>query len=302
MLRQGANDVRIVGRLNEIDLKEYDSKKDNRHYISGRVNFLVEQTVSGQNELEVIPVRVFAFEKTNAGNPNPAYENAYEIMTKGTSVAATGDAHQADTYEVTSARLQENSFISREDTIVSYPEINGSFFRKLRATDKPEGSSFEAEIVIANMSDEIVDEMPTGRLLIDGLIIQYNGKPDKIRFVVENKNAIDYISQNWQVEDTVRISGKIRYHAQTVEVQSSAASGFGEAPVRERTRTVREFVIDEGSPAYDEERKYDCEEVATALADYKRETETRLREQQKARNAGNGMSASRPTNRLNRGF
>ena len=301
MLRQGANDVRIVGRLNEIDLKENDSRKDNRHYISGRVNFLVEHTVSGQSELEIIPVRVFAFEKTNAGNPNPAYENAYEIMTKGTSVAATGDATKADTYEVTSARLQENSFISREDTIVSYPEINGSFFRKMRPGDKPESATFEAEIVIANMTDEIIDEMPTGRLVIDGLVIQYNGKPDKIRFIVENKNAIDYISQNWQIEDTVRISGKIRFHAETVEVQSAATSGFGEAPVRERTRTVREFVIDEGSPAYDEERKYDCEEVANALAEKKRETETRLREQQKNSNSG-GVTTSRPSNRLNRGF
>ena len=282
MLKQAFNQIHIVGRLNEIDLKEKDSQKDNRHFISGKVNFLVEQNVGGQMETEVIPVSVFAFEKTNAGKPNPAYKNAHDLMTTGTSVAATGDATKADVYELSGGRISENNFLAQDGTMTSYPVINGSFFTKR----KP------------NEIDEEKNDTPTGRLIIDGLVIQYNGLPDKVRYIVENKEAISYITQNWNHEDTVKVIGKIRYCAETQEIQSSDDVGFGEAPVRTRIKTIKEFIVTSGTPAYDEDRKYDCEEVANALSDRKHSVEARLKDQQQSRTPSNAAS----NNRLNRGF
>lgn len=298
MLKQAFNQIHIVGRLNEIDLKEKDSQKDNRHFISGKVNFLVEQNVGGQMETEVIPVSVFAFEKTNAGKPNPAYKNAHDLMTTGTSVAATGDATKADVYELSGGRISENNFLAQDGTITSYPVINGSFFTKRKPNEIDEEATFEQEIVIAQMFDEEKNDTPTGRLIIDGLVIQYNGLPDKVRYIVENKEAISYITQNWNHEDTVKVIGKIRYCAETQEIQSSDDVGFGEAPVRTRIKTIKEFIVTSGTPAYDEDRKYDCEEVANALSDRKHSVEARLKDQQQSRTPSNAAS----NNRLNRGF
>lgn len=298
MLKQAFNQIHIVGRLNEIDLKEKDSQKDNRHFISGKVNFLVEQNVGGQMETEVIPVSVFAFEKTNTGKPNPAYKNAHDLMTTGTSVAATGDATKADVYELSGGRISENNFLAQDGTMTSYPVINGSFFTKRKPNEIDEEATFEQEIVIAQMFDEEKNDTPTGRLIIDGLVIQYNGLPDKVRYIVENKEAISYITQNWNNEDTVKVIGKIRYCAETQEIQSSDDVGFGEAPVRTRIKTIKEFIVTSGTPAYDEDRKYDCEEVANALSDRKHSVEARLKDQQQNRTPSNAAS----NNRLSRGF
>ena len=303
MLKQSYNDIRILGKLNDIDLTERDSAKDGRHYISGKISFLVEQKVSGMMEQEIIPVQIFAFEKTNAGNANPAYQNAYDLMTKGTSIAAVGEIDKADIYELNSGRIRENIFQSRDGTIVSYTQIDGSFFTKRKPGEFEDEASFEQEIIIANMIEEEVDETPTGRLLIDGLVIQYNGLPDKVRYVVENKEAIAYITQNWEVEDTVKVSGKIRFCAQTMESQSNEEVGFGEAPTHTRVRTIREFVITSGTPPYDEDRKYDCEEVTEALARKKHESEERLKQQQQAKTRTSSLGGTTTSsNRLNRGF
>ena len=241
---------------------------------------------------------VFAFEKTNAGKPNPAYKNAHDLMTTGTSVAATGDATKADVYELSGGRISENNFLAQDGTMTSYPVINGSFFTKRKPNEIDEEATFEQEIVIAQMFDEEKNDTPTGRLIIDGLVIQYNGLPDKVRYIVENKEAISYITQNWNHEDTVKVIGKIRYCAETQEIQSSDDVGFGEAPVRTRIKTIKEFIVTSGTPAYDEDRKYDCEEVANALSDRKHSVEARLKDQQQSRTPSNAAS----NNRLSRGF
>lgn len=295
MLKQAYNNVHILGRLNEINLQEHDSSKDGRHYISGDVTFLVNQMVSDIEETEVIPVRVFAFEKTNAGKPNPAYQNAKDLMTKGISVAATGDPTKADSYEC-NCRLQENNFLGRDGTIVSITVINGSFFSKRSGVAaEEEDASFEQEIVIANVADEVKNEETTGRMLIDGLVIQYNGTPDKIRYIVENPQAVSYIEQNWEPENTVKLSGKIRYGSETVEVTSADVTAFGEAPTKVRTRNIHEFVVTAGSAPYDEDSAYNIDEVAPALNEKKRVTEERLKNTQTAAPKANA-------NRLSRGF
>lgn len=277
MLKESVNSAHIVGKLNEIALTERDSAKDGRHYISGHVDILVDQVVSGSMEHSVIPVEVFCFEKTNKGADNPVYQNVHDLMTHGNSIAAVG-FDKADIYEayIRSGAIRENNFIGRDGTMVSTNRINGSFFTKRRQGETETEATFETEIVIAQIRDEVRGDAPTGRLLVDGLTVQYNGLPDRITYIVENKEAVDYISQNWQPEDTVMVNGKIRYAAQTQEIQSDIDVGFGEAPIRTRTRTVKEFVITSGTPPYDEDRKIDCEELDAALQQRKRATEDRL--------------------------
>ena len=53
-MRQCLNQVFIGGLLDEIDLEERN--KDGRDYISGKVTFLVRQTITGVPEENYIPV------------------------------------------------------------------------------------------------------------------------------------------------------------------------------------------------------------------------------------------------------
>ena len=302
MLRQAFNNVHIIGRLNEINLTERDSAKDNRHYVSGEVTFLVDQAIGGIDETEVIPVRVFAFEKKSNGDSNPSFTNIKDLMTHGISVAATGDATKADVYEC-NCRVQENNFLGRDGVMVSSNQISSGFFTKRSTTAVEEEATFEQEVVIAQVFDETRNDEPTGRLVIDGLVVQWNGAPDKIRYVVESPDAISYIEQNWEAENTVKLSGKIRYGSEKVELEIADSTAFGEAPTRVRTHTIHDFVVTAGSSPYDEDMAYNCEEVATALAERKANTERRLKEQKSSDNSGASATPATPkASRLSRGF
>ena len=61
MLKQSKNEVVIEGILNEVDLEVRKDKND-RTYISGKVFFLVQQTINGVEDIDIIPVNVFAYE------------------------------------------------------------------------------------------------------------------------------------------------------------------------------------------------------------------------------------------------
>lgn len=305
MLRQSLNEVKIVGRLNEIDLREgvaSQGKNAGRKYISGRVNVLVEQSISGSPEQEVIPVNVFAFETTNAGTPNPAYQNISDVLHNGTSIAATGDATKADVYEVTRGSLREHTYQNRSGQTVDFTEVQSNFFMR-RVAPQIEEATFDEEIVIAQMSDEVRDDEPTGRLLIDGLVVQWGGRPDKIQFVVENPDAINWITQNWQADDTVRLSGKIRFGTESISVETESEVGFGEPLPQVRRRFVREFVVTAGYPPYDEDRRYDIDEIVAARAQKKAADEEAARAQAARQNTRSSVSATpNVPRRSTRGF
>ena len=110
-----------------------------------------------------------------------------------------------------------------------------------------------------------------------------------------DSKAVSYIEQNWEPENTVKLSGKIRYGSETVEVTSADVTAFGEAPTKVRTRNIHEFVVTAGSAPYDEDSAYNIDEVAPALNEKKRVTEERLKNTQTAAPKANA-------NRLSRGF
>ena len=264
MLRQSLNQVVIKGKLEEIDL-ENKTDKNGREYIRGVVTLLVNQTVEGIGEQEHIQVNVFSYKITNKGTENPAYKSAFDLMKNGVSIAAAGSEEGADSYTVTGASLATNTFENKDKKDITYTFIRGSFFNKnTKVTD--DEASFEQEIIVASIEDEVVNDTPTGRLILQGICIGYNEVPDKFVYVVENPNAINYIRTNYQEEDTVKISGVIRMTSVTEEAESEEEVGFGTPKQKTYDRTIKEFIITAGSPGrLPEEKSYDIDEVRAAI-------------------------------------
>ena len=263
-MRQAINNVNIEGILNEVDLA-VKVDKDNREFISGKVIFIVNQTCSGKPETEEVAVNVFAYKLTKAGKNNPAYESALTLLNTGVSVAACGSEDLADRYRVSGANLSTNEFTAQDGRHVVYPTIRASFFNKVTKDFVP-AATFEQEIVISSIMDEIVNDMPTGRLNIQGVIVGFNDRVDTITYTVEDENAINHIRSYWSADTTVKVWGKIRSTVQTVTRSSTEEVGFGEAPTRTYQKTTREFVITSGSPnAYDDSIAYNIDEVRAAL-------------------------------------
>lgn len=279
MLRQSKNTVTIEGILNEVDL-EIKRDKNDKTYISGKVFFLVQQTINGIEDLDIIPVNVFAYELTKKGELNPAFRSAKDLLENYQSIASLGGTQEAietaDRYIVSGASLATNQFSAKDGREVVYPIVRGSFFQKVgvNKTIHPE-ASFTQEILIKKIEPEIKDDVETGRLLVDGVIIQYGEVPDILTYIVANREAVDYVQNNWQPEDTVKISGRIRWTTAEDTIEDDTEVGFGTPEKRIVQKTVREFVITSGSGAYPEESAYNVEEVVAALQKKKNDYESR---------------------------
>lgn len=261
MLKQATNEVKIEGILSEVNIHEDVSKKTNKAYIGGEV---IVRVPLDDTTLEV-PIRVYANQLTNAGQPNPAYDNIKKILDMKSIAACDGDVSQADLIQFTRATIRANDFYGRGGNFVSYPTVNGSFSRKVNPSDFHPCATFDNIIVVGNMKEEEdANGDLTGRLVITGILPQYGGKVDKIEYVVENPNAIKHISSHWQKGDTVRVCGNVNFTY--TQVSEIVEMGFGEPEVKMHTKQVHDLVITKGSGnGFDADSAYDVDEIAQAL-------------------------------------
>jgi len=255
------NKVNIVGLLSENNIEQRE--KDGRKYVTGNIKIQITPD-------NIIPINVFSFENTKAGTKNPSYTQIMSLYDKGVSLAACGgDVTKASKVRANTCRFEENMFASRfNGNIVSSTRITGSFF-SLGASEDPK-ATFNCGILIKSIKDEVDSEgEETGRLLIEGVLEQYN-RWDVMTFVAESKQAVDYIHSNWEKGDTVSVSGKIVGKTITQTVTSGDEGGFGEPEEETRTYHRIEYVITSGSEPKEDEFAYDKEKVKEVLADRER--------------------------------
>lgn len=254
------NKVNIVGLLSENNVEQRE--KDGRKYVTGNIKIRVGDTD--------VPVNVFAFEDTKAGTKNPAYTQIMSVYDKGISLAACGgDVTKATKIRAGSCRFEENMFASRfNGNIISSTRITGSFFT-LGVNEEPK-ANFSCGICIKSIKDEVnSDGDETGRLLIEGIIEQYN-RWDIVNFIAESQQAVDYIRNNWEVKDCVSISGHIVGKTITNTISKENEGGFGEPEEETRTYYRIEYIITSGSEPKDEAFSYAPESVKEGLADRER--------------------------------
>ena len=269
--KQATNEVIIEGVLQEVDLREGQMNRNGqlRDYVAGTVTIQVTQEVGGVQEVNEIPVSVFATKLKNDGNPNPAYANIDTLRKTFVSMASGGD--KADVVRITRGEVTENTFTTDGRTITSF-RIRNSFFNRV-LTDVNQIAAFKNKIVLLSIAPENgFDGTPTGRLMIKGAMVRYGSAVDVLTYYVEDPTAIAYISKNWNEGDTVNVSGRVRFTLATVERMAEQEDvGFGEVLPTTSSRRVRELIITSGSAGgLDEEESYDAEgEIMHALAERK---------------------------------
>ncbi len=261
-LKESKNVVVVEGLLQELDLTE-GNDKNNRPYIRGKVTIRTEQKVNGNMEVAEVPISVFAYKDKNAGGPNPGYQNI-KALENFKRITVDGE-NAADKVRVTSGRLAENLYAPNGKLIDSWV-INASFFNKVNG-DMDSKAVFEQTIVIRSIDDEVVNDEPTGRLKVIGIIVKYNGSVDHLTFYVENTQAIAHIRQNWNERDTVNIKGYVRVKPVLKTVVKTDDSMFGEEGIdtESKTRTAKELILAAGSAGcLDEDEAYDFELIREA--------------------------------------
>ena len=271
MLRQAENRCKIEGILAEIDIKPGHFNKNGQmmESIGGSITVKVVQKISGEEKELAIPVHMFASKLTNKGTPNPAYESIKKVADEYVSIAASENGEDgADRVRITNASVRMNEYYSQDGRLISFPRVNASFVSRINKSDcKPE-ATYTAEFVVANKSEEIKNEEPTGRYRIDAIIPQYGGKVDVVPMFAQSEGVIDAVSTYWNVGDTVKANGRLDFSATTETIIEEV--DFGE-PI-EKTRTINrsDLIITGGSQEpLEGDFAFDNAEIQSALADRK---------------------------------
>lgn len=284
IMEQATNKINIVGKLLDTTFRE-GKTSTGQAYESCNFTVRVTQTYGGREETSEIPVSIFATQYTSQNKPHPGYKNIQE-MKKMKTVQDYGEA-EATIVRMTSANIRENNFVARSGQLINGWQINTSFLNEGKMADI---ASFNMDIFIMDMHEEVDREgEPTGRLVIKGAVVQYGGRLDVIEFIVEDNDAVNYISRNWEESQTVNVGGRIRVTSQE-EKHSASASSWGEELPETSTRMVRELIITRGSDEpFDEDFAYDAVEIKKAF----NERKARLEQMQvDAKKGGSTKSAT----------
>lgn len=260
IMTEANNKVNIVGKLMDVTLGS-GTLSDGRKYERASLTVRVNQTFGGREEVSEIPLSMFATQYTKTNKVNPAYEQIQNL--KKMKTAQNVGIDEADTVRVSGATLRENNFVAKSGQLINGWQINTSFIGTTNASDV---ATFQEELFIMDMKDEVDREGdPTGRLVIKGGIVQYGGKLDVLEFIVEQPEAVEFISRNWNVNDTIGTVGRIRVTSQE-EKTSGKTSSWGEDIPETTTRFVRELIITKGDDeGHEEEFAYDPTDIKKAF-------------------------------------
>ena len=219
---QATNRRNVTGKL--LDAVFRDGKLgDGRPYESATVTIRVKQTYGGKEEISEIPVSLFAARYTKQNKPNPGFEQIQKLKELKTVQNVGFD--EAATVRIANGTIRENNFVTRSGAQISGWQINTGFINEGKGADV---ASFSIDIFIMDMHPEEDREGdPTGRLIIKGGVVQYEGGLDVLEFIVEDPQAVDYMERHWNNNDTVNIRGRIRVTSQE-QKSSGKSSSWGE--------------------------------------------------------------------------
>ena len=247
MLKQADNRVKIEGILSEIDLESKPFMKNGRQVeaMGGSIIVKVVQKINGVEKELMVPVHMFAAKLTNAGKPNPAYESIKTVKETFNSIASTGSEEEADRVRITGAQIRMNEYYAADGHLISFPRVHASFVNKIAKSDcKPE-ATFAILFAVANATEEIKNDEPTGRYKVNALLPQYGGKIDVVPLYAVSEGVISAISTYWEVGKTYRANGRLDFSSAT-EVTYEEVD-FGEPVEKVRTINTSDLIITGGS-------------------------------------------------------
>lgn len=268
MLRKAKNDIYIEGIFaeNNLDYRSYEKDGKAVEAIGGSITIKTHQMINGTDTELMVPVHMFSNKYKNDGNPNPAYQSIEKAMKEFVSIAAS-DEDTADAVRVTGS-ITMNDYYAPDGTLISYPRITSSFVSRVSKEKLNPRAEGEVEFCVANMTEEIKNDEPTGRMIIKGVVPKFNGSVDVVPFITGSAQVVDVANNYWTEGDTVKVSVKLNFSSTTEKVEEEA--DFGEPIVRMVTRSVNEILIIGGlRTPLDEMNAFDPADIREALAQRK---------------------------------
>lgn len=284
-LREATNNVVIEGTVAEVRIEA--KKTNDKEFITGEVDIQTDEN-------SIHTVKVFANKLNKEGKESSLYKGIETIMNEYKSIASHGKEN-ADRVRITQGKVGLNEYVGQDDMIKSYPQLSANFINRLTATEEfnPK-AEFEVEMYVHSVAEEMKNDEETGRAILKGLVPVYGGKVIPFSFIVADKDAVDYVSNNYEAGSTVTVYGDIVNRVNVVKKEVEV--GFGKPQEKITRTTVREYVVTGGTPPLDSDdsKAYSTDIIKKALVE--REA---YHEEMKAKKKNN---ESKPAEKEKKGF
>ena len=277
-LRQANASVEVAGIVSSKDLK-FD-QKDGSKVITGSVYVEIDET-------NIVRFGVYAKEKTNKGESNPAYQGLLTVMNEYRTIADNGREHADKVY----VKGDLSPYVAQNGK--EAVSQKASFFNRVQKIENySPKAEFEVEVYIASLVPEVDKEgTETGRLLVKGWVPTYSGiEPITL---VAPEDLAESIQNMFEADQTVEFSGDLINNR--VEIRTEIPMAIGKPKIKTETSYKNELRITGASEAYEEgvtaEKPYDKETIRLAINEHKAKQEAKQREA----NSGNTASYTRPS-------
>lgn len=250
------NSVRLVGYLKEDNLEIIKNARGEQA-IRGSI-----VVITDEQGLESHKVQFYVSETKKNGEHSTDFDNLSELLPeKAVSTASYlednpgasfEEAANASTKIWINARFEEYAYRvgERTDSMIT---VKGFKAGLKKATDKapfkPE-ATFKVDVYIENIIKEVDEDMnETGRLVIDGIYLDYRGTAVKIPFVAPVEDGIaSYIGDHYEKGTTVHLDGDLVSLVIRKVDENAETNHFGRGgTVQYKTTFVRERRIHGGS-------------------------------------------------------
>ena len=234
MLKQDTNKIEIAGKI--IEIEKRTGTKDGVDWISGTV-----KVETGKDN--IIPIGFYSSALTKEKKPNKIYASLQTVCDSYKTVAA---GEEADTIVIDSAQLSENIFFPSPETLIRGFQIQSSFFNRKAVVAGDEHAKFTLTGTIVSIVDEIKNDLPTGRLILKLLVVQYCDKADIFDLVIDKPEAVNYVRNTCSEMDKLKVQGDIII-TEELEI-SEEPTAFGEPIEQVKRKTTRELIVKSATP------------------------------------------------------
>ncbi|WP_440110186.1 hypothetical protein [Paenibacillus sp. QZ-Y1] len=261
-LQEGTNVVVVEGIVKDIRIEE--GQIEDKDMISGEIDIQVSTD-------SVHTINIFSYKMNKKNEISGLYKGYVTIRDEFKSIDKDG-IDLADKVRIEHGKIGKNEYVGQDGDFKSYPRISTTFVNRVKENDIFEPKAkFTLELVVAGMIEEKRNGEETGRLILKGYVPGYpEGKDDTKKIfpfevVVSDPHSVNYVQNTYEKGQTVKVFGDIVN--QTTVTKKLVEVGFGEPQEVIDRKTVREYVVNGGTPPMDEDDKnsFDTKLVKEAL-------------------------------------
>lgn len=259
-LREGSNNVEIIGTVKKVELEEKVSK-NGKGFITGEV--IVEVKEPSLNRVNNIKVRLFQMKHKKDGSINgifKGYKTVQEEWNPGDRCRINGS-------------IDLNRYFNGQGKLVEFNEVKGLFCNRLEGEEanRHDKAIATVDMIIRGITSELdSDGIPTENLEVDAMTIGYGPKVIMLKNMIIGKELGQQFQQMYTPGTTGRITFKINNYAEVVkaEVPQENQLGFGVAD-RVEDNVVTDYhssfeIIGGDLPYNDGVNEYTQEQIAEA--------------------------------------